>query len=67
MIRGPGTEASGEIASDRRIDAEGHEDSGFDLREAAEVLKAYERGGGLIPEAALWARVMGAERGGAGG
>lgn len=46
MIRGPGTEASGEIASDRRIDAEGHEDSGFDLREAAEVLKAYERGGG---------------------
>ena len=55
MIRGPGTEASGEIASDRRIDAEGHEDSGFDLREAAEVLKAYERGGadpgsGLVGE-----------------
>ena len=54
MIRGPGTEASGDIASDRKLDAEGQEDSGFDSWDGAEVLKAFERVL-LILEAALGA------------
>ena len=55
MIRGPGTEEPGEVAFDRKLDAEVHQDSGLDFWEAADAPKAIRNGrpdpgGGLVGE-----------------